>query len=169
MVAFGVSSVEVDATKLEEMVEAYSDTVLQRACLYLGDRTAAEDIVQAVFLSALQHELSIRNPKVWLAEATRNACMSHLRERSRHQTSELPEDFPDGQADPQLQFEQADIVRAIFSLPDELRAVIVLNYFEGYRRREIAKLLAIPEGTVASRLTRARSGLRHLLERGMER
>ena len=168
MVAFGVSSVEVDATKLEEMVEAYSDTVLQRACLYLGDRTAAEDIVQAVFLSALQHERSIRNPRAWLAEATRNACISHLRDRSRHPTSEIPENLPDGQADPQLQFEQSDIVSAIFSLPDELREVIVLSYFEGYKRREIAKLLAIAEGTVASRLTRARSGLRYLLGKGMQ-
>lgn len=159
---------EVGTTTLEDMMIAYSDAVFQRACLYTGETVAAEDVVQTVFLSALRYERFIKNPKAWLAKATRNAARNYLRERSRHKTLELPESLPDDRGDPQSRFEEADIVRAIFDLPDELREVIVLKYYDGYRRREIARMLAIPEGTVASRLARARTGLRYLLERGAQ-
>ncbi len=54
---------------------------------------------------------------------------------------------------------------AIMALREELRLVIVLHYVEGFQVTEIAQMLKIPEGTVKSRLSRARTALRAALEK----
>ena len=53
---------------------------------------------------------------------------------------------------------------ALMALDEELRLPLLLSYMEGYRVREIAKILRIPEGTVKSRIARAKRKLRALLE-----
>ena len=53
---------------------------------------------------------------------------------------------------------------ALLALDEALRLPLLLSYMEGYRVREIAKILRIPEGTVKSRIARAKRKLRALLE-----
>jgi RNA polymerase sigma-70 factor (ECF subfamily) len=59
--------------------------------------------------------------------------------------------------------------RALATLPDEQRQVVVLRDVEGFDYREIAELVGVPMGTVESRLFRARARLRSLLRPGTDR
>jgi len=56
------------------------------------------------------------------------------------------------------------LYEAIFSLSEDYRVAVVMHYIEGYRIREIAEILEIPESTVKTRLGRARQRLKKLLE-----
>jgi len=60
-------------------------------------------------------------------------------------------------------YENMDLTRAINSLSEELRLTTVLFYFEDMSLKDIAKILKIPQGTVRSRLTRARGKLREVM------
>lgn len=53
---------------------------------------------------------------------------------------------------------------AVFSLDEDFRLPVILHYMEGYKTREIARILKIPEGTVKTRLARAKQKLKRLLE-----
>ncbi|MGV2644315.1 hypothetical protein GNF86_23525, partial [Clostridium perfringens] len=61
-------------------------------------------------------------------------------------------------------YEDIDLTRAINLLCEELRIVTVLFYFEDMATKDIAVILEIPEGTVRSRLSRARQQLRKVIE-----
>ncbi|MBM6860954.1 sigma-70 family RNA polymerase sigma factor, partial [Clostridium saudiense] len=61
-------------------------------------------------------------------------------------------------------YENMDLTNAIASLNDDLRSITVLYYFEDMSTVEIAKMLEIPEGTVRSRLSRAREKLRERMK-----
>ena len=159
---------EVATTTLESLMTTYARSVYQQAYLYTGSATMADDILQNVFLAAYRHLGAIRNPKAWLARATVNAARNMLRERARHPAEKLPEDLQDPQADPSARYEEQDVIDAILALPAHLREVVVLVYYQGSRSREAAALLGIPQGTVRSRLTRARRLLRHQLEEERE-
>lgn len=53
---------------------------------------------------------------------------------------------------------------AVFSLDEDFRLTVILHYMEGYKTREVARILKIPEGTVKTRLARAKQKLKRLLE-----
>ena len=57
----------------------------------------------------------------------------------------------------------------IFSLDEDLRVIVVLHYYQGFQVKEIAKMLHVPQGTVKSRLFRARNELKKLIEENEER
>ncbi len=71
-----------------------------------------------------------------------------------------------GQGEPPATSERDGLQAAVDTLPDHLRAVLVLKEIEGYGHAEIAELLGISEGASRVRLTRALKRLRNELERG---
>ena len=99
--------------------------------------------------------------KHWLLRVTINECKR--RWRSSWSRTEWLEDYVN-----ELVFEErpySDLFQAIMTLDKKYRTVIVLYYYEGYALSEIATLLGIPQGTVGTRLRRAREQLkRYLLE-----
>ncbi len=99
----------------------------------------------------------------WLYRIPYNVCMDQLRRRSR--TRLLPLNEEAGQAgidsDPSdVAAERHDLAQALASLPVEQRAIVLLVDAEGMDYREASLILGIPQGTVGSRLSRARSALR---------
>ncbi len=155
---------EVETTTLESLMRTYARSVYQQAHLYTGNPVMADDVTQNVFLAAYRHLGAIRNPKAWLTRATLNAARNMLRDLARHPAAELPADLPDAGADPAARYEEQDVIEAILALPEDLRQVIVLVYYQGSLGREAGSLLGVPEGTVRSRLARARRLLRQRLE-----
>jgi RNA polymerase sigma-70 factor, ECF subfamily len=166
----------------EELLSAHFDA-LYRTALYLcsGQRADAEDLLQDVMVRAFQHFRELRDPaagKSWLFTILVRANLNRLRSqrrRAERTISDLTEQ----------EFEQAlalwtnretlddsfdlssvrqHLTATLNSLGDELRAVIWLSDVEGFKQREIAHQLDIPEGTVASRLFRARGRLRERLQ-----
>lgn len=126
-----------------------------------------EDAIQVTIIKAYEKIHKLKKDlyfKTWLIRILINQCNEILRANKKVVSMEkLPEQvgmYEDSYMD-------MDIQSAIHSLKDELKAVTVLFYYEDMTTKEIAKLLKIPEGTVRSRLSNARSLLqKHLKPKG---
>lgn len=131
---------------------------LYRAALaILGSPQEAEDAVQDAFVKYLERApQDLENPAAWLMRVLVNGCKSRLRLKWRQVTA-LPEDLPAPSP------EEGEELEELWSLPPEERAAIHLFYYEDYSTREIAAMTGVAEGTVRSRLSRARERLRKLL------
>ena len=142
--------------------------VIYRMC---GDVHIAEDAAQETFVQAWLHlasyrpQTSLRN---WLYRIAVNAATDMLRKEKRILPNALEDlQLSDPQPGPEAVFSQEErtalIQKAIVSLPDACRAVLVLREYEGLSYHEIADALDIPLGTVMSRLNYARKLLREKL------
>jgi len=150
-----------------ELYDQYATDVLRVAYYYLRDRQKAEDITQDVFVKLLTTRPSLieGKEKAWLLKVTLNKCRDSWRSAwykriiLGHPAFELfpAEDEISGLAD-----EQA-ISESIGRLPVEFKEVVLLHYYQGFSVAEIAEILKIAEGTVSSRLSRARNKLKGML------
>jgi RNA polymerase sigma-70 factor, ECF subfamily len=143
--------------------------VIYRLC---GDAQVADDAAQETFIRAWLHlasyrpQTSLRN---WLYRIAVNAATDMLRKEKRILPNAL-EDLPlsDPQPGPEALFSQEEratlVQKAVLSLPDACRAVLVLREYEELSYHEIADALDIPMGTVMSRLNYARKLLKEKLE-----
>jgi len=143
--------------------------VIYRMC---GDTQIAEDAAQETFIQAWLHlasyrpQTSLRN---WLYRIAVNAATDMLRKEKRILPNALDDlQLQDPQPGPEALFSQEErtalIRKAVLSLPDACRAVLVLREYEGLSYHEIADTLDIPVGTVMSRLNYARKLLKERLE-----
>ena len=133
----------------------------------------AEDLVQAAYLRALRFfgGASMANNRAWLLTIVRNTCYTWLEQkRARGTATSFDEEIHGAGSDATdaetllLRNDQKQSVRrAVEGLPPELREVIVLRELEGLTYKEIAAIAEIPQGTVMSRLARARERLRQRL------
>jgi RNA polymerase sigma-70 factor (ECF subfamily) len=133
----------------------------------VGTREDAEDVVHDVFVGlpeALQRYEERGRFAGWLKRATARVALMRLRSGKRRR--EVTLDDAAGHAQPPPASERDGLEAAINTLPDHLRAVLVLKEIEGYGHAEIAELLGISEGASRVRLTRALKRLRHELESG---
>lgn len=146
---------------LRRMVETYSPMLLRAALTRATTPADAEDAVQDVFLRLVVKRPRFRDgehEKAWLLRCVLNRA-SDLRRRRRDdapldQLADTAAEEPD----------YGPLLSAVRSLPEAYSAVIHLYYYEGYSIKEIAKLLALPDPTVGTRLARGRERLRELLK-----
>ena len=146
---------------LAGLLEEHGAHLLRLCTLYLGDRSQAEDAVQDAFLRCLEKAPDFESPahaRAWLLRVTVNGCKSRLRAPWRRRTAPLLDAYP--AAAP----EEGTRREAMQALPARDRAVLHLYYYEGYQTAEIAALTGLREGSVRSRLTRARTRLRQVLK-----
>ena len=158
-----------DREAFRRLYEIYRDRVFTVALYHLnGDRTAAEDVVQTVFVKLFNAIHQFRRESefsTWLYRAVTNACMDEHRRRKRW----MPwASVPDG-GYVHEDFATGDAVRAaVGKLSPKLRMPVLLKYFEDMSYEEIAETLGCSMGTVASRLNRGHKQLaqqlRHLVE-----
>ncbi|MBU8880461.1 sigma-70 family RNA polymerase sigma factor [Bacillus sp. FJAT-29790] len=137
-----------------------------------GDMECA-DAIQESLLKSYQSISKLKNPhyfKTWLIRILINECNDILKKKKRNLPLKGVESIVDQQSD-KKGFDE--LSAAISELNDKYRSVVVLFYFEECSIKEIAEILKIREGTVKSRLNRARSMLATCLneaneERGAE-
>lgn len=146
----------------------YSHKALVFARQILGNASDAEDLVQNSVLKALSHPnapTSGVSLQKWLYRVVRNAAIDKLRQQARFQ--ELDDNPVLDKQTPELQLEQEQLKQrleqALALLPMPQREIIVLRDYHQTSYEEIADILALPKGTVMSRLHRARMALRHIL------
>jgi RNA polymerase sigma-70 factor (ECF subfamily) len=150
---------------LDDLYNAsYRRLVVQLYAL-CGDLADAEDAVQEGFVTALrkQRQLAgVQNPEAWI----RTTAVNHLRSRWRHAAvvRKYQPRVPGPQAPLEVGPEHVAIVTALARVDADQRQVVVLHYLADLGTAEIAAELGIPEGTVKSRLSRARTKLADLLE-----
>jgi RNA polymerase sigma-70 factor (ECF subfamily) len=125
-------------------------------------REEAEDLVQETYARVLARPRLLRNEDElgYLLRSVRNTLISQRRARSRRpQTTELVEDIAGGARavdDPAEAAEMREVYAAISELPEEFRDALVAIDIAGLSYPEAARALGVPEGTVTSRLFRAR-------------
>ena len=156
------------ALSFDELYEKYATDVLRVSYYYLGDRQRAEDVTQDVFVRLIttRPELLPGREKAWLLKVALNRCRDLWRGAwlkkvvLGHPAFEL---FP---ADDEIGriAENTSLAEAVNRLPAAFKEVVLLHYYQGYGVSEIASMLDISEGTVSSRLSRARSRLQNDLK-----
>jgi RNA polymerase sigma-70 factor (ECF subfamily) len=155
------------------LYEQHKDRVYSIALRYSGDPAAAMDIAQDTFLKLMSRMDQYRGEasfEAWLYRIVVNACLDHRRSNRRVQP--LVDGFLDlfrpskaSALDDLLQDEKRQQIQDVVSrLPPEQRIVVVLRYTEGLPYEEIAEILGISKGTVASRLNRAHKILERRLQ-----
>ncbi|HEY2373094.1 MAG TPA: RNA polymerase sigma factor [Gaiellaceae bacterium] len=139
------------------------DRLFRAAWALTGSREDAEDLVQETYARLLARSRLLRNEDDlgYLLRALRNTFLNQKRTESRRlRTTALPDELdlvPDSHARrPEEQFEAAEVFSAIATLPGDFRDVLVAVDIAGLSYKEAAHALRIREGTVMSRLYRAR-------------
>ena len=156
-------------TAMDELYDgSYRRLVVQMFAI-CGDLSDAEDAVQEAFVVALRkkHTLStVHNPEAWV----RTTAVNHLRSRWRHAAvvRKYQPRVPGPQEAIQVGPEHVAIMSALAQVDRSQREVVVLHYLADLGTAEIATELGVPEGTVKSRLARARARLAPLLEDRLE-
>jgi RNA polymerase sigma-70 factor (ECF subfamily) len=139
-------------------------------CLRMtGNRSAAEDLVQDVFMKMLKYKATFKDDSElvpWMFGIARNSCLGHLKRRAN---DKLPATVPaDEAADERTHEEpqderQSELVRqALLKLPPERREVLVLSRYEYKSYDEIARVLDCSVGAVKVRAHRAMKQLREI-------
>ena len=163
----------------EDEALPHLDTLYRVALRLTGDSSAAQDLVQDTMLRALRGWKSFRpgsNARAWLVTILRNQFINGWRSQKRSPSGidmdSIPEPPDPQDPDPEGRFftelVDEEVIRAVDSLPDDFREVLVLSDMEGLPYAEIAASLEIPVGTVKSRLFRARRILQGQLRRYAE-
>jgi len=129
-----------------------------------GNASAAEDCVQEAFVRAWRAWPRFRPdaaPEGWLHQIAVNTAISYRRRARLRTVGEILRRIgrPAAGRDPAEAATQAEIVKAISSLPPRVAADFVLRYHYGYNNREIARLEGVSERTVGARLAQARDAL----------
>ena len=146
-----------------EEIRNVKQTAFGVAYLILKNTTDCEDAMSAAIVKAYEHRNALLKRgsfRAWFLRILRNEAYTILRERRKvYETDEIPEqpvDLPDTVA-------TMDMRAALMQLSEDQRNVLYLQE-EGYSMEEIAAVLAVPVGTVKSRLSRAKETLRSYLE-----
>ncbi|MGC9454337.1 MAG: RNA polymerase sigma factor [Phycisphaerae bacterium] len=160
-----------DEAAFTALVERYRRELFNFLARFTGDRALAEDVFQEAFLqlhiSAGSFDPS-RRLKPWLFTIAANKARDAMRSRSRRQAAPLdapidgdkddtyaslmPTDIPSPE-ESVANLETRQAVRTIVEdMPENLRVVLLLNYFHDFAYKEIAEMLSVPLGTVKSRL-----------------
>jgi RNA polymerase sigma-70 factor (ECF subfamily) len=160
------------ASVSEDFLLPHLDAAYNLARWMMGNDADAEDVVQEACVRALAALDRFRggDRRAWLLAIVRNGCYSAFRGRRGHAASEFDESAHlDERRTPSperlvLEDETARRVQAaVAALSPEFREAIVLREFEGLSYKEIAAVVAVPIGTVMSRLARARAQLQQAL------
>jgi RNA polymerase sigma-70 factor, ECF subfamily len=128
-----------------------------------GGDPEAEEAVQMTWVLAVQNLAGFRwesSLRTWLAGIALNTCREIRRRKVRERGPLASEGREEKAALDRQDHSTLDLERAIASLPDGYREVLVLHDIEGYTHEEIAGLLGIDRGTSKSQLSRARRELR---------
>jgi RNA polymerase sigma-70 factor (ECF subfamily) len=177
-----------DERAFRELLEGHRDRVYNITFRMLGNRAEAEDVAQEVFITVFKTIDTFREESkfsTWLYRVTVNHCknrIKYLARRHDRDRDELDEatHSPNGtnvnssfsaprtpQPDRALEGQQMEEIlqKAIATLDDEHRTVVVLRDIEDLSIEEICEITGLPDGTVKSRLHRARLALRKKLQR----
>ncbi len=150
---------------LEALMARYEQKVFRMAVAMLRDAGRAEEVAQDVFVKVWRAFPTYDGRaavSTWLYAIARNTCLSAVRSESYRRTATL-EEVPEPAA-PASEPNGVEWDRYLSRLPDPLRQVVMLFYFEDRSIGEVARTLGVAEGTVKSQLHRARRALADMME-----
>ena len=151
--------------RLAQWISDYSDDLLRTCFLYLMDRHLAQDALQDTFLKAWKsmaqfESRQIQNEKAWLLRIAINVSKDYRRGKwfrhmdLAHELDALPPRLVS------VEMEDRALTMDVCALPDKLKQVILLYYYQNLSLQETADALGIPKGTAYKRLKKAEQTLR---------
>lgn len=157
----------IEHCDLDALMSFYGNDVLRYAYAITGNKQLSEDIAQEVFISVYRHIGSFRGRssfKTWLFAITRNLAVNELRSGYLRRIVLFewvkPREYGKSAEDEVIESQSRQDLRSIvLGLPIKLREVLILYYEHGLTMTEIANVMNISEGTVKSRLHRARKAV----------
>lgn len=157
-------------TKFIALVKENQGGLYREAYSYLHNKEDAEDAVSNMIVKAyanLERLEDVRKMRSWLYCILVNECKDMLRKRSRVQFADVTEmEFVQAEtAFLQEIGDEPDLYECICRLEASFREVTLLFYYEGFKVKEIAAILGVADGTVKSRLSRARQQLKEMIDR----
>ena len=170
-----------DQSAFGELIVRNESKIFTLTLRMMGNREDAQDLAQEAFLNAWRGLDKFKGDSsfsTWLYRLASNACIDHIRKAKRRQEvmdaqSLDDEEFgaiqlPDSRYDPQNELERQELrealEKALQTLPDHQRQVLIMRELSGLSYQEIGDALEMDIGTVKSRISRARLALRKLLK-----
>lgn len=173
---------------LQRLVDEYGGQLFQLAYRFCGNREEAEDLVQEVFMQAFRTWGSFRgeaSEKTWLYRIAARACQRMHRKRagepddigSLHDLlpfgepliAAIPDDRDDAVQQQIRREASRRVEQEIAALPDDFRVPLILKEIVGFGIADVARILGLEEGTVRSRVHRARLKLRAAVDDALPR
>ena len=164
-----------NVSAFEKLIQLYFSTVYGVAFARLGNPAIAEDLTQEVFLRAYLNIKKLKSPEkflAWLLKITRNLSITW--QRKKQETSQLITKIPlEDLADEKTKQsydaiaareETKTLHRTVFQLPADFREIIVLHYFQGMTKKQIAEQLGVHPTAIDRKIKKALSLLKHSLE-----
>lgn len=163
---------ETEKNKLTVLWNAHSTSILNLAFRFLQDRDEAEDILMDLFVDLPKTLKKFRGDSsfsTWFYRMTVNACLMKVRKSKRH--AELEAENHTSIAENLVgRFEETSIFDAkllehgLSTLSPETRSLLWLKDAEGLELKDLAEIFNLPEGTLKSKLSRARKTVREILK-----
>lgn len=179
-------SKEGDLESFERLIERYQKKVFNIAYKMIGNYDDASELAQEVFLRVFKSIKKFKEESLfstWIFRITTNVCLDELRKRKNNKVIYLEEDIKCGDGEikrqvvddkptPEMALENNELKKtlkeAINNLSEDYKIVIVMRDIQGFSYKEIAEIIKCPEGTVKSRINRARLMLKDELKFKME-
>lgn len=170
----------------EKLIYQHQKSVYNMAFSMLGNREDAYDAAQEVFIRVFKSLPGFREQasfSTWVYRITKNVCLDEIRKNKKRNTVSIDRetDYGDGPVKMQIEdsgptpdesAERNELVKkvqeGIAKLPEQHRLIIIMRDIQNLSYEEIAGILKCPEGTVKSRINRARTALREIIENGKE-
>ena len=160
-----------DSAAFNELVGRWQNRLWRYACRVAGSESAAWDIVQETWYGIIKDIRKLEDASVfpqWAFRIVNNKCVDWGRKQRRRErlNNELIKQGKNESGEKQNDGEKTESLwAAIEMLSTERRALLELRYHEGFDISQIAEILAVPEGTVKSRLNRTLEKLKQVVER----
>ena len=154
---------------LRQVFEAEESPLLRFAFGLVGQREAAEDLVQDAFLKLHAHWDDVANPRAWLFKTVRNLALNHLRDHKRESPLENSDDFKSTADHPDQSLGRLEAIGTLQLLVSELepddRQLIALKYHENLKYDQISQRTGLSVGNVGYKLHHALKNLADSLRR----
>jgi RNA polymerase sigma-70 factor (sigma-E family) len=155
------------------LYQAHAVGLIRLAIVMLGDRGAAEDVVQDAFLGLYRHWDRLADPGnalTYVRSAVLNRCRNALRQRGQRDRHDRQDPGPtaseSAEAVALIGEEHQQVLAAIRALPDRQREALVLRFYLDLSEEEIARSMGVSRGTVKSATSRAVAALGRKLKEG---
>lgn len=181
-----IESQKGDMESFEALIGAYQKGAYNIAYRMLGDVEDAKDASQEAIIKIYRSIGGFRMQssfKTWFFRVVTNTCLDYRRKRSRHKVLYIDnphesdegsfrrqmEDPSEGPEETLLRSEQSRALQSmIMEMPEKYRTALVLRDIRGFSYAEIGEMLDLPDGTVKSRISRARLVLKNIFDSRME-
>lgn len=145
-------------SRFDTIYDLYAPMLYRIAFTYLKNKEDSEDVVQDIYIKWFHH-LSFQNEeheKAWLIRCCHNLCKNNLKKWWKQKNTD--------QIDLYYRKENKDEFYYVSQLPEHLKIITYLHYYEGYTSQEIGRIMEKSDSTIRTQLQQAREKIKEMIE-----